>query len=134
MEAPIVTRVLKTESLPLKNLKSDFKKNKHNNINNNINNNIKEIYKERFEKFYFSYPRKVGKANVEKWFEKNKPDEELFNKIMTALEEHKKTKQWQDKQFIPHPSTWLNQKRWEDEIIKEKNNKSSERRYSNVGW
>ena len=26
---------------------------------------------------------------------------------------------WGDKQFIPHPSTWLNQKRWEDEIENE---------------
>lgn len=110
--------------------------------NNNIyNNNIyktnkeKEIYKERFEKFYFSYPRKVGKANVEKWFNKNKPDEELFNKIMTALEEHKKTKQWQDKQFIPHPSTWLNQKRWEDEIeIDSKKMSKYEEEAKNEHW
>jgi hypothetical protein len=24
-------------------------------------------------------------------------------------------KQWQDTSYIPHPSTWLNQERWEDE-------------------
>jgi hypothetical protein len=22
---------------------------------------------------------------------------------------------WKDPQFIPHPSTWLNERRWEDE-------------------
>ena len=71
---------------------------------------------DNFETFYQAYPRKIGKVNVEKWFNKNKPDEELMNKILTSLEEHKKLKQWQDKQFIPYPATWLNQKRWEDEL------------------
>lgn len=71
---------------------------------------------DNFETFYQAYPRKTGKVNVEKWFNKNKPDEELMNKILTSLEEHKKLKQWQDKQFIPYPATWLNQKRWEDEV------------------
>jgi hypothetical protein len=26
------------------------------------------------------------------------------------------SKQWQDSQYIPLPMTWLNQKRWEDEL------------------
>ena len=55
-------------------------------INNTSINNIKEIYKERFEEFYKSYPKHVKKALVEKWFEKNKPDEDLFNTIMEQLE------------------------------------------------
>ena len=133
-------RVLKSESLPLKNLKSAFKNFKQINIDNNINNNIeKENIKEKenFEKFYSSYPRKVGKANVEKWFVKNKPNEELMNIILNSLEEHKKLKQWQDKQYIPHPTTWLNQKRWEDDLSKEEKvteTNKNERRYSNVSW
>lgn len=133
-------RVLKSEILPLKNLKSAFKKFKQINIDNNINNNIeKENIKEKenFEKFYSSYPRKVGKANVEKWFVKNKPNEELMNIILNSLEEHKKLKQWQDKQYIPHPTTWLNQKRWEDDLSKEEKvteTNKNERRYSNVSW
>lgn len=99
-----------------------------------MNNNNKEIYKESFETFYEAYPRKVGKANVEKWFKKNNPNKELMNKIMLALEEHKKLKQWQDKQYIPHPATWLNQKRWEDELDDKVKIVKIERKYNNVGW
>lgn len=89
---------------------------------------------DNFETFYQAYPRKIGKVNVEKWFNKNKPDEELMNKILTSLEEHKKLKQWQDKQFIPYPATWLNQKRWEDELDTNLKVENKERRYNNVGW
>lgn len=104
---------------------------------NSIDKNsiVKEKYcKEDFEKFYNAYPRKIGKANVEKWFIKNKPSKELMNKILIALEEHKKLKQWQDKQYIPHPTTWLNQKRWEDELDDKVKVVKSERKYNNVSW
>jgi hypothetical protein len=79
-------------------------------------NNKKENIKRKFERFYLEYPKKVKKYDVEKWFTKNKPDDDLFNQIMSALKKFKKTEQWQTKQFIPYPTTWLNQKRWEDEI------------------
>ena len=89
-------------------------------LNTNILNTklIKENTKERFETFYKAYPRKVGKANVEKWFNKNKPNEELFKIIMSKLDMFKKSPDWlkQNGQFIPYPTTWLNQKRWEDEL------------------
>jgi hypothetical protein len=81
-----------------------------------LNTKLKEIYKERFEKFYQAYPKHLKKAEVEKWFYKNKPDETLFNTIMTQLEKFKDSKEWKQTQYIPYPSTWLNQKRWEDEI------------------
>ena len=78
-------------------------------LNNNGNNENNE---EQFNKFYSSYPKKVGKAKAEKAFLKIKPDEELFATMMAALERHKK--KWDDPQFIPHPATWLNNSRWED--------------------
>lgn len=88
------------------------------NTNKLNTNNKKETYKEKFETFYKAYPRKVGKANVEKWFTKNKPNDELFELIMRKLEMFKKSPDWfkNNGQFIPYPTTWLNQKRWEDEI------------------
>ena len=86
-------------------------------IDNKKENIIKEK-DEKFEIFYKAYPRKVGKANVEKWFSKNKPNDELFNLMMKKLEAFKKSPDWfkDNGQFIPYPATWLNQKRWEDEI------------------
>lgn len=37
--------------------------------------------------------------------------------MITALEKQKQSKQWlkDNGQYIPNPTTWLNQKRWEDE-------------------
>ena len=88
----------------------------NNTSNNNTSINNKEIYKERFEEFYKSYPKHLKKVEVEKWFYKNKPDETLFKTIMTQLEKFKQTREWSNTQYIPYPSTWLNQKRWEDQI------------------
>ena len=85
----------------------------------NISSNLPQknnIFEERFEIFYKEYPRHLDKEKVKKWFLKNKPDEELFNLIMSKLNDYKKIWENKDKQYIPYPSTWLNQKRWEDEI------------------
>lgn len=78
---------------------------------------VKEQWEEQFEKFYKKYPKKVKKQNVEKWFKKNKPSSELFSSIMSSLEQFRGSKDWlkDNGQYIPYPSTWLNQKRWEDE-------------------
>lgn len=67
--------------------------------------------------FWESYPKKVGRGNVEEWFNKNKPSEEQFQVMLNKLEEFKKTNQWEksDGRFIPHPINWLNAKSWEDE-------------------
>ena len=78
------------------------------------------IYVQMFEQFYEQYPKKEKKEDTKKWFFKNKPTDELFNQMMEALNKFKRTKQWQNKQYIPLPITWLNQKRWEDEIEIEK--------------
>lgn len=85
--------------------------------NNSINNNsINNKYIDYFNKFWGAYPKKVSKTTAEKSFKKLKVDDELLIKMINSLEVHKQSKQWQDKQYIPNPSTWLNQKRWEDEI------------------
>jgi len=83
---------------------------------------IVEQWELDFQRFYKAYPKKQDKQNVIKWFKKNKPTEILMKKILDALEKFKKTEQWtKDKgKFIPMPSTWLNNKRWEDEIISKK--------------
>lgn len=78
--------------------------------------NNKDIYIDHFDAFYKAYPKKVGKAAAQKSFSKLNVNESLLNNMLSAIESQKATKQWQDKQFIPHPATWLNQRRWEDEV------------------
>ena len=75
-------------------------------------------WEEQFEKFYKMYPKKVKKQNVKKWFEKNKPSNELFSSMLNSLEQFRASADWKKDggQYIPYPSSWLNQKRWEDEF------------------
>lgn len=72
---------------------------------------------ESFKTFWAAYPRRVDKADAVNAWEKLGPDEELVGVILAALERHKATSQWQrGADYIPHASTWLNHRRWEDEI------------------
>lgn len=72
----------------------------------------------RFDEFWQSYPKKVGKKAAFASWKRIKPDVSLFNKIMAAVEAAKGSKQWQRDggQYIPNPATWLNQGRWDDEL------------------
>ena len=71
-----------------------------------------------FERFWMAYPKKVGKGAAEKAFAKYKPDDDLTDRMIRAVETAKRTDQWRRDggQYIPNPSTWLNQRRWEDEL------------------
>lgn len=86
--------------------------------NNNDNNEKKEKEILLFDRFWSVYPRHVNKQGAMKAFDKLKVDEELLEKMITAVERQKKSEQWSrdNGQYIPHPATWLNQHRWEDEI------------------
>lgn len=84
--------------------------------------NKKEINKEKsdtFETFWKAYPKKVGKEKCFNWFKSHKVDSDLLKKMLDKIEEYKNTKQWSNPQYIPHPYTWLNQGRWDDEIEQE---------------
>jgi hypothetical protein len=77
-----------------------------------------EGYSPEFERFWKTYPRRVAKDKAWRAWRKAKalpPVEELI----TAVEQHMLTDQWRKDrgEFIPHPATWLNQRRWEDEPI-----------------
>ena len=68
-------------------------------------------------KFWPAYPRKVAKASAAKAFAKINPDDALLERMFAALAVHVASEQWRrdDGRFIPHPATWLNQRRWEDD-------------------
>ena len=69
-----------------------------------------------FDKFYKLYPRKIGRVVAQRSFKKlNKRDKQLaYDGLVNYIKFWESSKT--EKQFIPHPSTWLNQRRWEDEL------------------
>ncbi|MBV8470696.1 MAG: hypothetical protein JOY60_12665 [Burkholderiaceae bacterium] len=71
-----------------------------------------------FAQFWAAYPRKVGKAQALKVFKKLGVNAALLAQIRQALGRQCRSEQWTKDggQFIPHPTTWLNGNRWEDEV------------------
>jgi hypothetical protein len=72
-----------------------------------------------FDRFWAVYPKKAAKQVALKAWEKLAPDDGLLEAIIRAIERAKETRQWQRESgcFIPHPATFLNQGRWEDEPV-----------------
>lgn len=69
-----------------------------------------------FESFWQMYPRRVGKkAAKSAWLKMSIGEQQA---ALNAINEH--ICYWNTHSthinFIPHPSTWLNQGRWEDEL------------------
>ncbi len=73
-----------------------------------------------FEQFWDIWPKKVDKDKCRQWWKRNKPDQALFDLMVTNIEAMKKTPQWEDRQYIPGPYKWLYGRRWGDEIPKPK--------------
>ena len=71
-----------------------------------------------FEEFWKAYPKKVGKGYAYDCFKKIRVSKKLLDTMLEAIAKQKKSDMWKrDKgQYIPNPSTWLNQKRWEDDL------------------
>ena len=71
-----------------------------------------------FDEFWTTYPKKVGKGDAEKAWGKIAIDDLLLHKIITTVKAASKSADWlkESGQYIPHASTWLNGKRWEDSI------------------
>ena len=106
-------------------------KNAYTNTNSNTNSNTKakeeSNAREDFEKFWSAYPRKAG--NKQKAFEAFKKAGVSLDILLTAVENQKQSAQWSKDggQFIPHPTTWLNGKRWEDQMISDNSGRKLER-------
>lgn len=73
---------------------------------------------ELFARFWALYPRKVSKDAARKAWDKLDLSAELFETMIEALGAQSLSVDWtkDNGQFIPHASTWLNGKRWEDEV------------------
>jgi len=104
-------------------LKSDLKSDADQILTNNqepITNNHKKEYIDRFDIFWKQYPRKVAKPNALKSWLKIKPDDVVLKKMLAAINHQGLPSR--EIQFVPHPASWLNAQRWEDEITAPANN------------
>ncbi len=73
------------------------------------------VQQNRFDEFWADYPKKESKADAIKAYAK--AIKITSHDIITqAMLNHKVIKNWTGDQFTPMASTWLNKKRWEDEI------------------
>ena len=71
---------------------------------------------EAFEVFWKLYPNKKSKKDARKAWVRLKPSAELHQTLMTALGNHRLSRDWtkDDGQYVPMASTWLNGERWTD--------------------
>lgn len=68
-----------------------------------------------FDDFWSLYPRRVAKKDARRAWDRISP--RLHPSILTALFEWARI--WNargEPEFIPHPATWLNGERWEDDF------------------
>jgi len=85
------------------------------------NNNMSESDHSDFNIFYQAYPKRESKKKALEAWVKIKPDQTLVTIILSAIEKQKihKAGLKSRNEFCPEwplPATWLNGRRWEDEI------------------
>ena len=73
---------------------------------------------EGFALFWSKYPRKTAKDKAEASWKRLNPSPELEDQIISDVLKRKTSPDWckDGGQYIPHPTTYLNQKRWEEVI------------------
>lgn len=73
-----------------------------------------------FHKFYKIYPKKKSVGQAKKaWLKLEKKNQlPSLDIILSAVEKQKVDDDWKKNKgkFIPHPATWLNAQKWEDEV------------------
>ncbi len=68
------------------------------------------------DQFWAVYPRRIGKnLAMRKLDAIRRSGKVAFREIMDAIDVLRRETQNTEMRFIPHPSTWLNQGRWEDD-------------------
>jgi hypothetical protein len=87
---------------------------------------------QQFIQFWEAYPRKVSKQAAARVWLRMAPDERIA--ALDALPRHKQSRDWikDGGKFIPYPATWLNGRRWEDEITSAQGKVPG--RLSGPGW
>lgn len=115
------------QSLPNNISLNNINNNKDNIIENPLPLNAKVVNFEEtaFTQFWSAYPKKINKQGTLRAFKKIKNLDTELPSILDAIERFKNSKSWQkdNGQFIPHPTTFINQERWKDEQIETREEK-----------
>lgn len=69
---------------------------------------------EQAERLWNAYPRRENKGQAIKAIIKAMVSTP-FPELLAAVEEYANAKRGEDPQFIPHPATWFNARKWEDD-------------------
>lgn len=96
-------------------------KQKQKKTSSSLRSDVSVVERDSFNRFYDLYPRKVGRAAAEKAWHKiwQEHGDAITEKIIDAINKqviagHLRLDE--NKKYCPHPATWLNQGRWDDEI------------------
>jgi len=73
-------------------------------------------YTKDFEIFYKAYPKRVGRGQAVKAYEKSRKEGASADQILNGAVAYAAACTETDKQYIRHPSTWLNGQGWLDEL------------------
>lgn len=98
----------------------------------------KDDVSEMFNKFYKAYPKKLSRGQAEKTFEKLVKEKVIDNDVVDLmvkdLDKRKEFEDWlkDGGQFIPYPSTYLNNKGWLDEYEIKPTGKQDTKDYNGV--
>lgn len=71
-----------------------------------------------FSSFWSAYPKKTAKPAAAKAFKSAKINSLQMPSILQDIDRRKSDQDWQKEngKFVPNPATYLNQRRWEDEV------------------
>jgi hypothetical protein len=82
-----------------------------------------KTFPQEFLDFWAAYPKKTGKDAAYRAWQTKKRERRLpaIDDLLEAVRKAKASSQWQEDggKYIPNPSTWLNQGRWEDEAVED---------------
>ena len=102
---------------PTKSTDNDSKKDSDNDSDKEVTSNT-SLKNDGFEHWWKLYPKKVGKKKAETKFKSltKKMNEESFMIFIDLISlDTNKRFSGQEQQFILHPTTYLNEERWNDE-------------------
>lgn len=89
----------------------------------------KQQAEDMFNRFWRAYPKKVGRGQAQKAFERLSPSKKLLYAMIEAIEAQKQTESWMKEggRYIPNPVNWLEGQRWADEAPEPLKSASGER-------